>query len=114
MKRKTIIIICAIILVLILVVPMPRIQIKDGGTKMYIALTYKIVDWHAFYDDDKILDKTSVYFFPDNFSSYMELLEREIAKERSINDKNQKLNNKTNALWSLNFALQRICFILNT
>ena len=103
--KKTIIIICAIILVLILVVPMPRIQIKDGGTKMYIALTYKIVDWHAFYDDDKILDKTSVYFFPDNFSSYMELLEREIAKERSINDKNQKLNNKTNALWSLNFAL---------
>lgn len=112
--KKTIIIICAIILILILVVPMPRIQIKDGGTKMYIALTYKIVDWHAFYDDDKILDKTSVYFFPDNFSSYMELLEREIAKERSINDKNQKLNNKTNALWSLNFALQRICFILNT
>ena len=112
--KKTIIFICAIILILILVVPMPRIQIKDGGTKMYIALTYKIVDWHAFYDDDKILDKTSVYFFPDNFSSYMELLEREIAKERIINDKNQKLNNKTNALWSLNFALQRICFILNT
>ena len=78
MKRKTIIIICAIILVLILVVPMPRIQIKDGGTKMYIALTYKIVDWHAFYDDDKILDKTSFYFFPDNFSSYEELLEREL------------------------------------
>ena len=80
MKRKTIIIICAIILVLILVVPMPRIQIKDGGTKMYIALTYKIVDWHAFYDDDKILDKTSVYFFPDNFSSLTELRDRELGE----------------------------------
>ena len=77
MKRK-IVIICAIILILILVIPMPISPLRDGGTREYVALTYKVVDWHAFYDDDKILDKTSVYFFPDNFSSYEELLEREL------------------------------------
>ena len=76
MKRK-IVIICAIILILILVIPMPISPLRDGGTREYVALTYKIVDWHAFYDD-KILDKTSVYFFPDNFSSLTELREREL------------------------------------
>lgn len=77
MKRK-IVIICAIILILILVIPMPISPLRDGGTREYVALTYKVVDWHAFYDDDKILDKTSVYFFPDNFSSLTELREREL------------------------------------
>ena len=78
MKRKTIIIICAIVLVLILVIPMPIGPCLDGGTREYVALTYKVVDWHSLYDDDKILDKTSFYFFPDNLSSYEELLEREL------------------------------------
>ena len=80
MKRKTIIIICAIVLVLILVIPIPIGPCLDGGTREYVALTYKVVDWHSLYDDDKILDKTSVYFFPDNFSSYMELRDRELGE----------------------------------
>ena len=80
MKRKTIIIICAIVLALILIIPIPIGPAKDGGTKEYVALTYKVVDWHAFYDGDKILDKTSVYFFPDNFSSLTELRDRELGE----------------------------------
>ena len=91
MKRKTIIIISAIILVLILVIPMPISPMKDGGTREYVALTYKVVDWHHLYGDDKIFDETKVYFFPDNFASITELANRELG---GIYD--ELLNNSSN------------------
>ena len=78
MKRKTIIIICAIVLVLILVIPMPIAPCLDGGTREYVALTYKVVDWHHLYGDVKIFDETKIYFFPDNFASITELANREL------------------------------------
>ena len=53
--KKKILIICAILL-LILIIPIPAIQSKDGGTKRYEALTYKVVAWHRFYDDDTIFE----------------------------------------------------------
>ncbi len=77
MKRKTIIIISAIILVLILVIPMPISPCMDGGTREYVALTYKVVDWHRL-TDDGFFDETKVYFFPDNFTSIDDLYEREM------------------------------------
>ena len=77
MKRK-IVVICAIVLVLILIVPIPIGPCLDGGTREYVALTYKIVDWHHLYDDGKIFDETKIYFFPDNFASITELANREL------------------------------------
>ena len=44
MRKKTKIIL--VLLILILVLPIPNFAIKDGGTKTYTALTYKIVDWN--------------------------------------------------------------------
>ncbi len=78
MKRKTFIIISAIILVLILVIPMPISPLRDGGTREYVALTYKVVDWNHYYGDGKIFDETKIYFFPDNFASITELANREL------------------------------------
>ena len=90
MKRK-IIIICAIVLALILIVPIPIGPCLDGGTREYVALTYKVVDWHHLYGDDKIFDETKVYFFPDNFASITELANRELG---GIYD--ELLNNSSN------------------
>lgn len=73
--KKRIIIILAI---LILVIPIPTGIAKDGGTRSYTSLTYKIVDWHHFYGDEgEIFDETKIYFFPYNFKSLDELLEIE-------------------------------------
>lgn len=75
MKKRIIIIILA---VLIIVTPIPTSKAKDGGTRAYTSLTYKIVDWNHFYGDEvKIFDKTKIYFFPNNFKSLDELLEFE-------------------------------------
>lgn len=76
--KKKILIICAILL-LILVVPIPTARMKDGGSKEYIALTYKIIAWHRD-DGDKIFEKTCIYFFPDNRMSVDELFDREMQK----------------------------------
>lgn len=74
---EKIIIIC-IIVVLILIIPIPTGKARDGGTKTYTALTYKIVVWHHFCDDDKVFAETKVYFFPSNYLSLDELFEREL------------------------------------
>ena len=76
--KKKILIVCAILL-LILVVPIPTARMKDGGSKEYIALTYKIIAWQ--HDcGDKIFEKTCIYFFPDNRLPVGELLDREMQK----------------------------------
>ena len=76
--KKKILIICAILL-LILVVPIPTARMKDGGSKEYIALTYKIIAWRRDCGD-KIFEKTCIYFFPDNRLSVDELFDREMQK----------------------------------
>ena len=48
--KKKILIICAILL-LILVIPIPFGTYKEGGTKEYRALTYKLMVWHHMYGD---------------------------------------------------------------
>ena len=67
MKKKVWITV-AVILLAILFVPIPTGTYKDGGTKEYTALTYKIVDWHRM-TGDTIYNETRVYFFPYNFKS---------------------------------------------
>lgn len=70
MKKKTRIPVIIAILFAILVIPIPTGIYKDGGTREYTALTYKIVDWNRLAGaEDAVYDKTKVYFFPDNFKS---------------------------------------------
>lgn len=66
MKRKWFFPVIAVLL--LLVIPIPTGLHKDGGTREYTALTYKIVDWNRLTSDGKY-DKTSIFFFPNNFKS---------------------------------------------
>lgn len=85
MKRKFGIVL-AIIVLLIFTIPIPIGPAKDGGTKQYSALTYKIVDWHHLYGDKFIYDKTEVYFIPKNFKTLDELWnEKEIERQTVSN-----------------------------
>lgn len=68
MKKKIWIPIVVFISLAILFIPIPTGVYKDGGTREYTALTYKIVDWNRL-TGDSIYDKTKVYFFPYNFKS---------------------------------------------
>ncbi len=69
MKKKIWIpIVAVVILLAILFVPIPSGVMKDGGSREYTALTYKIVDWNRL-TEDGTYDKTRVYFFPNNFKS---------------------------------------------
>lgn len=69
MKKKKWIWLVAALLLAILVVPIPSGVYKDGGTREYTALTYKIVRWNRLIGSDGIYNETKVYFFPDNFES---------------------------------------------
>lgn len=75
MKKKLWIIVPVIVLIC-LTVPIPTGVYKDGGTRSYTALSYKIVDWDHMYDGG-IYSKTKIYPFPLNFMSIDSLLERE-------------------------------------
>ena len=68
MKKKIWIPIVIVVLLAILVIPIPTGVYKDGGTREYTALTYKIVDWNRL-TGESTYDKTRVYFFPYNFKS---------------------------------------------
>ena len=88
MKKKTVIIaaIVLFIFILILFLPIPRGTYRDGGTKDYRALTYRIVVWNRLTDrtgEDGAAEviftyhKTSVYWFPENLKSIDELWKAE-------------------------------------
>ena len=68
MKKKVLAGIMIAVVLAILFVPMPIGPCKDGGTRQYSALTYKIVAWHRLHDDG-IYKATKVYWFPNNFKS---------------------------------------------
>ncbi len=76
MKKK--IIITLVIVLLILVIPVPTtLFVKDGGTKAFTSLTYKIVDWNRLYGAGDVYEATKIYPFPLNFLSLDKLFERE-------------------------------------
>ena len=72
MKKKVWIPIVIAVLLAVLVIPIPTGVYKDGGTREYTALTYKVVDWNRL-TVDTVYNKTRVYFFPYNFKSLGEL-----------------------------------------
>ncbi len=82
MKKKIWIpIVVGVLLMLILFVPIPCGVMKDGGTKEYVALTYKIVAWNRLLGaGDEKYSKTKVYFGGDYFKSIDELWEMEYEK----------------------------------
>lgn len=70
MKKKKWIPIVITVLLAILVIPIPTGVYRDGGTREYTALTYKIVVWNRLGTvEENVYHKTRVYFFPDNFKS---------------------------------------------
>ena len=88
MKKKVLIpIIAAVILSAVLFVPIPQGTCEDGGTRVYTALTYKIVAWNRIRGYG-VYQKTSVYFGSDRNKSIDELweLECEQAKDVITND----------------------------
>ena len=68
MKKKIWIPILVVVVLAILFTPIPTGVYKDGGTREYTSLTYKIVDWNRM-TGDATYDETKVYFFPYNFKS---------------------------------------------
>ncbi len=80
MKKKIWIPIIAVIAAAIMLIPIPTGIYKDGGTREYTALTYKIVVWNHL-TENGTYSKTKVYFFPDNFKSIDSLWELEKPNE---------------------------------
>ena len=77
MKKKIFILILATVLLLaVLFVPIPKSSGRDGGTREYSALTYKIVDWNRL-TTDGVYDATKIYVFPNNFKSIDDLWNKE-------------------------------------
>lgn len=77
MKKKMWIAIVVVALFIIFIIPIPTGIYKDGGTRTYTSLTYKIVDWNRMITADDIYEATKVYFFPHNFKSIDSLWDME-------------------------------------
>lgn len=60
--KKKIWIPIVIVLIAVLFIPIPSGVYKDGGTREYTALTYKIVKWNRL-TGDSTYDKLCVYLF---------------------------------------------------
>ena len=67
-KKAWLVILAAVLLLASLVVPIPGSPYRDGGTRTYSALTYKIVEWNR-QTDDGVHEAKRVYWIPDNFKS---------------------------------------------
>jgi len=85
MKKKILIPIVIVVAVLaILFVPIPQASYDDGGTREYVALTYKIVDWNRLtvYENEEstLYQNTRIYWGEDRNKSIDELWARESAK----------------------------------
>ena len=68
-----------LIALLALFVPVPHGTYKDGGTKDWISLTYRIVKWNRLLEYGSDYQRTCVYWFPDNFRFIDKLWEIEAA-----------------------------------
>ena len=73
MKKKIWIwIVAGVLLLAVLFAPIPTGVARDGGTRTYSALTYKIVDWNRL-TTDGVYEATKMYWFPNNFQSIDDL-----------------------------------------
>ena len=77
MKKKIwIFVLAAVLLAVVLFTPIPKSALRDGGTREYTALTYKIVQWKRL-SADGTHEATRVYWFPDNLKSIDQLWKQE-------------------------------------
>lgn len=67
-KKRIVIIVFAAALIL-LAFPFSHKIYKDGGTKVYTSLTYKIVDFNKLNGAGEFYNETKIYPFPINFMS---------------------------------------------
>lgn len=91
--KKTVIttIIVTLSIAFILFFPFPQGAYKDGGTRVFRSLTYKLVIWnkHTVELDEKgkctvsVYRHTSIYWFPDCNKSIGELWEIEMARHKN-------------------------------
>ena len=76
--KKVWIPIVVLVLLAVLFVPVPVGVMDDGGTRVYSALTYKVIKWHRMLGmGEDYYDATRVYIFPKNFKSVSDLWEEE-------------------------------------
>ena len=84
MKKKIFFTVIVVIsLLAILFFPIPTGTLNDGGTRVYSALTYKIVVWNRT-TDDGIYENTKVYFGEDRLQDINGLLDKESQNVRQI------------------------------
>ena len=84
MKKKIFFTVIVVIsLLAILFVPIPTGTLNDGGTRVYSALTYKIVVWNRT-TDDGIYENTKVYFGEARFQDINGLWDEESQNVRQI------------------------------
>ena len=82
MKKKLLFgILGGVLLLLILFLPIPKGQLKDGGTREFQALTYKIIRWNRLHEGGTY-QKTKIYFGKDAYKSVDSLWDREDAPKR--------------------------------
>ena len=86
MKKKIRIVALIILILLILSIPIPGGQYRDGGTKDYKALTYRVVVWNRLLAEGFTYHKTAVFWFPNNFKSIDELWELEFGQNAEGTD----------------------------
>ena len=70
--RKKVIVIVFIVLAMVLLIPIPTGVLRDGGTKTYTAVLYRIVVWHRIDDSypGGFKTGTEVQFIPNNFRDF--------------------------------------------
>lgn len=107
MKKKIIFVLVIIVVIAaVLFVPIPAGAMKDGGSRVYSALTYKIIKWNRILSEHEFYKKTRVYWFPNNLKSVDELW------------KSENVNKTDNTITDISLVLQTfgnkgLTFILN-
>ena len=92
-KKRACLAASAVLLAMILLIPIPM-TLKDGGTRTYTALTYKVVRWKRLNDTGSgIYRKTRLYLPPLSFLSVDRLWEREMRTQPRLST---ELPNPTN------------------
>lgn len=72
MKKIFVISSLVLLVAALLFVPLPSGTLNDGGTKVYTALTYKLVVWNVV-DEDGVYHETKLYVGTDRSKSIDEL-----------------------------------------
>lgn len=66
-----------VLLLALLLIPLPSGSYKDGGTRAFTALSYKVVCWQRLQPDGTIYRRTALYLLPHSLLSIDELWEQE-------------------------------------